>query len=238
MKSASRVGAISMIVAAIAGIAWFALELAPVRLGFEDTDSPAVSLEFLREHQEIYVQAGIILIVLAIALTVATFAVSDVLAPRANSLALRSTSAFGLFSAAFFFMHGVVRSASGPLLYIDSLNHDWGEAAYLVVQMLGIHGFAQAAVFALCTWAVGIILIGFRTRAIPLALCALGVIPAFRLVALVFGPLGILPGGLWFLSILSIPGAMLWCLLLGVVLLRRSFKATVDAREGPAPVSG
>lgn len=95
----------------LAGIVWFALYLTPVRLGFDDTDSPAVSLAFLRGHSEIYTQMGIVLILMAIALTVATFAVSDTLSSRSGSLALRATSAFGLFSAAFFFMFGVVLSA-------------------------------------------------------------------------------------------------------------------------------
>ena len=228
MWSTARFGALSLIVFAIAGIAWFALELAPPLLGFEDTDDPSVSLQFLREHSDIYVLAGIVLILMAITLTVATFAVSDVAAPRSNSLALRSTSAFGLFSAAFFFAHGAVREGAGPLLYIDSLNHDWGQAAYLAVQMVGIHGFAQAAIFGLCTWAVGISLICLRSKAIPLALCALGALPAFRLMSALLGPLGVLPDGLWFLSMASIPGVMLWCLILGIVLLRKASTASRD----------
>lgn len=88
----ARFGALAIIVFALAGIAWFALELAPVRLGFEDTDDPAVSLRFLREHQDIYIQAGIVLILMAISLTVATFAVWDVLAPRADALAIRAAT--------------------------------------------------------------------------------------------------------------------------------------------------
>ena len=226
--STARFGALSIILFALAGIAWIALELAPPILGFADTDDPSVSLQFLREHSDIYVQAGILLILMAITLTIATFAVSDVAAPRSNSLALRSTSAFGLFSAAFFLGHGALREGAGPLLYIDSLNHDWGQTAYLAVQMVGIHGFAQAAVLALCTWAVDISLIGLRTKAIPLALCALGAFPAFHLVAALLGPLGLLPGGLWILSIASIPGVMVWCLILGIVLLQKAWTVSRD----------
>ena len=229
MKRAARAGALSIVVFALAGIAWLALELAPPILGFEDTDNPAVSLQFLREHSDIYAQAGIVLVLMAITLTVGTFAVSDVVAPRSNSLALRTTSAFGLFAGAFFLAHGVVRFSAGPLFYIDSLDHDWGEAAYLAVQMVGIHGFAQAAVLALCMWAVGISLIGFRAKAVPLVLCALGVIPAFRILG-ILGPLGVLPEGLWLFFMASIPGVMLWCLLLGIVLLR-GHAGTADSRE-------
>ena len=35
------------IIAGVAGLGWFWAELAPQRLGFEDTDDPAVSLQFL-----------------------------------------------------------------------------------------------------------------------------------------------------------------------------------------------
>ena len=151
------------------------------------------------------------------------FAVSDVLAPRADSLALRSASVLGQFSAVSFLMFGVVRLSTGPLLYIDSLDRDWGEAAYLVVQVVGVHGFAQAGVFALCLWAIGISLIGLRTRALPVAICLLGAIPVIRILGLL-GPLGVLPDdmpdGLWIVFTVSIPGVMLWCLILGLVLLR------------------
>lgn len=129
----------------------------------------------------------------------------------------------GIFSAAFLFIHGVVRLSVEPLLYIDSLDRDWGEAAYLVVQVVGVHGFAQAGVFALCLWAIGISLIGLRTRALPVAVCLLGAIPVIRVLGLL-GPLGVLPDDmpdvLWIVFMVSIPGVMLWCLVLGLVLLR------------------
>jgi hypothetical protein len=145
--STARLGALSVIVFAVVGIAWFALEIAPPALGFEDTDSPAVMLPFLRQHSELSVYAGIAVIIMAITLTVATFTVSDVVAPRANSLAIRSTSALGIFSAAFLFMG-------------------------------------------------------------------------------LLGPLGVLPDDmpdvLWIVFMVSIPGVMLWCLVLGLVLLRGS----------------
>jgi hypothetical protein len=237
VRSASKAGAFSMIAFALLGIAWFASELAPQVLGFENTDDPAVSLRFLRDHQEIYAQAGIVLILMGITMTVGMFTLWDLLSPRADSLALRSTSAIGLFSAAFFLMHGVLRLSVGPLLYIDGLDRDWGEAGYLVLQMVGVHGFAQGAVFTLCTWAIGISLIGVRTRAIPLAVCVLGVIPAVRLLGLL-GPLDALPdelGFLWIFFMASIPGVMVWCLLLGVALLRGG-AANAHARTEPSPV--
>jgi hypothetical protein len=226
------IGAISTIVAGLAGLAFMALEFVPQGLGFEDTDDPSVSLQFLLGHPEAYLQEGLTLLLFAITLLVATMAVSDVLVRRGDSLALRFTSTVGIFAAALLFMFGVLRSSVQPMLYIDSLSHDWGEAAYLVVQMAGVHGFAQGGLMALSIWAVGVSLIGRRTRSLPLALSLLALFPAFRLVALVLGPLGILPDGLWIVAMLAIPGTMVWCLLLGIVLLRKAMAG------GPADESG
>ena len=157
---------------------------------------------------------------MAIALIISAHAVSDALAHRANPLALRVVTTIGLFSAAFLFMHGVLRLSVLPILYVDSLRDEWGQAAYLVSQFVGIHGFAQGGIVTLCLWAVGISLIGFRTRALPIALCALGIIPGFRLLS-ILGPFGVSADGLWIFFMASIAGVMLWTLVLGLVLLLR-----------------
>jgi hypothetical protein len=208
--------------AGVAGMAWFVLELAPANMGFDDTDDPSVSLRFLHLHADLYNQAGVALILMGIALAMAVFAVSDVMAPRADRLALRFASTLGLFAAVLLFMHGVLRGAAEPLLYIDGLDHDWGEAGYLVLQIVGIHGFAQGGILALCIWAVGVGLIGLRTGTLPRVLCLLAIIPAIRIIGLALGPTGLLPEGAWFVGIAAIPGTILWCLLLGIVMLRRS----------------
>ncbi len=83
---------------ALAGIAWFALESTPPRLGFEDTDNPAVMVRFIRAYPEVFVQAGMALILMAISLTVAVLAVAEVIGPRSGAVGLRSTSALGLFA--------------------------------------------------------------------------------------------------------------------------------------------
>jgi hypothetical protein len=144
VKHTWRVGAIATIAFAVLGIVWFWLEMAPVRLGFEDTDDPAVGLRFLRDHSETYVQGDI---------------------------------------------------------------------------------------FMLSTWAICLSLIGWWTRTIPIALCVLAVLPAFRIASGILGPLGFVPDGLWFLSILSIPGTLAWCLALGIVFLRR---AVAEPAASPA----
>ena len=226
-RSALRAGGMAVIIAGLAGIAWFILELMQPVLGFDDTDNPGVSLDYLRQHPQFYTLAGIALFIMAIAYIVASFAVSDALAPRTSSITRRSLSALGLFSAAFFFMHGVLRESVGPLLYIDSVNSGWAESAYLAVQMVGIHGFAQAGLLALCAWGVGISAAGARSHALPMWLCILGLVAGLRLVLLIAGPVMTaaeidLPVFLWILSIALIPSGMLWWLCLGVALLVKS----------------
>lgn len=219
---APRAGGLAFIVAGLAWVAWFYLESAPPRLGFDDTDNPAVSLQFLREHATIYAQAGLTVIVMAIALVVGVLAVTGRLASRADPVALHATTAFGLFSAAFFLGHGVIRMSAGPMLHIDSLNHDWGEAAYVAVQMVGTHLMAAGGLLALSIWAAAIAVLGWRTGALPRWLSILAVVPAMRLVS-VLGPLGLGDGPdvIWLAFMASILGTGAWLVLFGVALLRR-----------------
>jgi hypothetical protein len=52
LRSTTRIAAISTIVFALAAIVWFVLEGTPPRLGFEDTDDPAIMVGFIRQHSE------------------------------------------------------------------------------------------------------------------------------------------------------------------------------------------
>jgi len=228
MRNATRVAGLSSIAFALLGILWFVLEGTPPRLGFEDTDDPAVMVQFVREHPDVFVQAGTTLVLMAISLTIAVLAVWQVVEPRSGALALRTTSAFGIFGAAFFLFGGAVRiGSSGPLLHMAGLRKEWGEGAYLAAQVVS-QAVLIGGIFALCLWVVGLSLIGLRTKVIPLALCVLGILPAFRIIVGTLGPLGLLPDAdvLWLIGLASILGTILWCLLLGVVLLRRSFGPT------------
>lgn len=232
---ATRFGAISVVLASLAGFAWIALEFVQPSLGFDDTDNPAVTLQFLADHRDVWANAGFVLLAMAVALVAATFSVADVLAPRSNSLTVRFISVFGLLAAASFFMFGVLRSASGPVLYIDGLRHEWGQSAFLVIQMVGVHGFAQAAVLAFCLWAVSISVVGLRSRALPRAVCLLGLLPAIRVVLLMHGAAGrldTLPDALWVVAMIAIPGTFLWSLILGLVLLRRSLRPSAVQQAG------
>lgn len=228
MRSSAAAGGIAAIVFGLAGLVWTALQLAQVTLGFEDTDNPAVTLAYLRGHLDNYLQQGLAMFVMALALTILVFAVWDLFAGRSSSFGLRTISTFGLVAAACFFLFGVLRYGVRPLLHIDGLNPSWGEAAYLVQQIAGVHGFAPAAIVTMCGWAVGVGVLGYRSRALPRWLALLAVIPLFRLVS-ILGPLlppDALPGELWIVSLISIPGSMVWFILLGAVLLRRGLRST------------
>lgn len=234
MSGGSRAGGLALIVFAIAGVAWFALELVQPNAGYPDTDSPAESLAFLRLRPEVYAQAGIALLVMAATLATGVLATRSSLAQRADGLGLRLATAAGLLAAVCAFLHGVLRMSVQPLLHIDGLQRSWGEAAYLAIQMLGIHVFAQGALLALSAWAVMIALLGARTRSLPLALCALGVVPGLRLVGLAgpFVPLDDDAAGIvWMAWMASIPATLVWTGLLGVALLRRRHPRRAD--DGP-----
>jgi hypothetical protein len=226
-RAVSRAGGMAVIIAGLAGIAMFTLELMGPVLGFDDTDNPAVSLDYLRQYPQFYALAAVAEFIMALAYIVASFAISDVLAPRTSSITRRSLSALGLFAAAFLFMHGVLRESVGPLLYIDGMNSGWGESAYLTLQMVGIHGFLGASLITLGVWSVGICVAGAHSRSLPIWLCVLGLVAGLRLVMLMAGPFLTaaaidFPGFLWLASMALIPLGMLWWLGLGVVLLVKS----------------
>ena len=235
----ARIAGLGIILFGLASLAWFVLELVPPSLGFEDTDSPAVMIAFVRAHPAIHVFAGIALVFMAIALTVGTLGIRELLAPDADALAMRSLTALGLFAAAFFLVSGGLKvGASGPLLHFAELQPAWGEAAFVAYQVAD-QALLISGVVGLCVWAVGLSFIGLRTRVLPVALCVLGIIPAFRLAAGTLGPLGALPDidTLWVVGIIAIPGTMVWCLLLGIVLFRRGFGSTSDPAVAPATVA-
>ncbi len=228
MRNASFAAGLSTLAFGLAGLVSFALQLVPPGLGFEDTDNPSVSIAFVQAHSDIPVITGVSLILMAIALTVSVLSVAAVTAPRADSLAMRCLAAFGLFAAALFLVTGGLRiGASGPLLHIASLRGEWGEAAYLAAQVAG-QAVGISGIVGLCLWAVGLSVIGCRKRVLPTWLFVLGIVPAFRLLVSTLGPLGLLPDSelLWILGMVSVPGTMVWCLLLGIVLLRRGFGST------------
>ncbi len=237
MRRTTIVAGLAGVGVGLLGIAWFALYLAQPMLGFADTDNPALGVRFVRANPEIFTATGTLLILSSIILTIAVTSLAATGRQEPGSWALRSASAFGLFAAFSFLVFGAMRiGAVGPLLHIASLDAAWGETAYLVVQMAGVQGALPAGLLALSLWAVGLSLVGLRTRLIPIAICVLGIVPAIHVIGRLVGELGALPDEAWLLMILSIPGTLVWCLLLGVGLLIRALRmADVGASERGAP---
>jgi len=180
----------------------------------------------------------VVLVLVAVGLAVAVLAVGEVLGPAADGLTLRGTRTFGLFAAAFLLFGGGIRVGySGPLLHMAGLSQASGAAAYVAAQVVS-QGVLIFGLFALCLWAVGLSAIGLRSKVLPLPLplCVLGLLPAYRIVSGMLGPVGLLPelNVLWLISVASIFGTFLWCLLLGFVLLRRGFGAAASAVDRAA----
>jgi hypothetical protein len=219
--------------AGLLGLAWFALYLAQPMLGFADTDDPALGVRFVRAYPEVFTATGTLLILTSIVLTVAVKSLGATRPQERGSWGVQAASAFGLFAAFSFLLFGALRIAAvGPLLHMASLNAAWGETAYLVIQMAGVQGVLGVGMLALAVWAVGLSLVGLRTRIIPLAICVLGIIPAIHVAGRLVGHLNVLPDGAWFLLIASIPGTLVWCLLLGIGLSLRGLRmADVAATE-------
>jgi len=205
----------------VAGLAWFGLELSPQVYGFEDTDSPRVMLAFLTEHAQLFAFAGLCLFVMAFTLTWTVQATRDPAEMDEPHTAAATVRSFGLIAAGSFLVAGVLRFSNEPLLYISGLDRDWGEAGYVALQLVTVHGFLQAATIALCIWAVGTAVLAYRSGLIGPVLGALAVIPAFRLLTLIGGPLGILPEVLWLPSIAAILGTIAYAGLLAAIVLRR-----------------
>jgi hypothetical protein len=225
MSRFQRHAAIASFVAGILGLAWFVLELMPPSLGFDDTDNPATSLRYLDAHSSIYAWAGLLLMVAAASLLVAALSMERI-TRRDDGLLPHITAAVGLIAATLFFLHGVGRSSVEPLLYVAGLDQAWGESAYLALQMIGLHGFAQGGIVMFSVWIVLVAVVGYRSRAVPGWFALLAFIPGLRLLGLV-APIGLFEGVSeigWLLSIVAIPLGFVWVAALGVVLGLRSLR--------------
>ena len=222
MTRTRLIGGICLIAFSLAFIGVFALESSRVQLGYDDGDNPEQSVAFLLEHAIIYEVSGTLQIMMSVALVISVLVVANSFAQETSDLPVNISSVFGIFAAAGYFLNGALRlAAARPLLYIDGLNHEWGVTAYLVVQMVGIQGFAQAAIVNLGFWAIGLSLVLVRRRFLPKAIPLLAAFPAFQLFAAILLPFfGEPPSALFILYVLSIFGTVLWCLILGIFLTR------------------
>ena len=237
MTRTQRVGGWALLAYGGLSVGAAALAVSAVSLGLEDGDNPAVGLRFFRDHGDVYVLSGITLFFMAVSLAVAVLSLDDLLAERAHRLARRSVTTSGLFASAFLAVAGIFQiSAPGPVLRIAEFGATDGRAAYLVVQQAGTQVALAGGLLTAGIWVVGTCVLGGRQRLIPPALAWLGLIPGFRVVAGLFGPLlddaSDASSAVWVVYMLAVVGTSVWFLLAGGWLVVRSR----DARSEPASV--
>lgn len=198
------------------------LEARRTSLGFEDADNPRVMLDFFREHANLYTTSGILLILVGVALAVAVLVLLRVTSAADPGLLNPFGAVFGLFSSAFFFAQGALRVQS-PETILHIANHDEasGRAAYAAVQMAGTQGLGSAGGFALAIWAIAVAAATWRARTLPRLVAVLAVLPAAFLLIALFASLVDAAEGLYLLYVASVVlGLPLWCMGVGVALLR------------------
>jgi hypothetical protein len=124
----------------------------------------------------------------------------------------------GSVAAGLWAFAGALRiSSPGPIDHIRGYEEDWGESAYLVVQMAGTQGGLLSGVVLAAFWIVTGSASAWRSRVLPRGLAGLGLVavvyPLLTVAALVGGEL---PGALWFVGIASVfLGVPAWCLATG-----------------------
>ncbi len=186
----------------------FILEFATRPAG-TDGDNAADSLLYLQEHGTAYVLSGCCLVLAALGLIRAATA-----APwRTPFLTAVGSVAAGLWAFA-----GALRiSSPGPIDHIRGYDEDWGEAAYLVVQMAGTQGGLLGGVVLTEFWIVTGCLVAWRARSLPRPLCAMGMVALVYPVAFALGFVVSFGDGLWILGIVSLfLGLPAWFLASGV----------------------
>lgn len=217
-----RPGGVAAIIAGVGLLGVVGLEARRTSQGFQDADNPRVMLRYFEEHADLYTISGLLQILTGAMLVVTALALwrlTSVARPRLiNSVG----AAFGLLSAAFFFAQGVLRVQSpGTILHIAGLDEQAGLASYAAVQMAGTQGFGSSGGFALAIWAICVGIASWREPTLPRLLAGFAVLPtAFLLIGLL-GSLYEAAQSLYLLYFASAAlGLPVWCIGLGVVLLR------------------
>lgn len=187
-----------------------------------DADDPAASLQYLADSGDAYVATGILLLVLAAALVVAAVAVRTVLRSERPSLWIDAGAIAGYLGAGALGIAGVMRvSAPGPLAYISGMNVDWGEAAYLVVQMAGTQSLFAGGVLGMSVWLIGIAIAAWRRRSVTRAALVLAVFGLDFIFALA-GPFVDVPDGVFVVHLFSLMvGLPVACAIIGGAFLVR-----------------
>ena len=115
-------------------------------------------------------------------------------------------TALGSIAGGLWVFAGALRlSSPGPIGHIEDYDEDWGEAAYLVVQMAGTQGALLGGFVFAAVWVVTGCVIAWRSQALPRGLCALGLIAlVYPVVGAVSAVVGDVPDLLWVLGIASL----------------------------------
>ena len=241
-RSAER---LAPIIAGLAGLAWFWLELAPQRTGFEDTDDPAIGLAFINAHATAWPMAGVVLGITAVALVVTVLAMRTRLgASRVGSsgsadpgIAIDTITVVGIMAAAALFGMAAVRMSGGPVRYVQGLDQAWGEAAYLVTQFVGLQALVTGGLVLLELWLVGVAWLAARRGVISRVVALLAALPAMRLIGVV-GPFGLEFEGGWLLVIAAIPATFAWLVLLGATIRAPAGMTAADTLAASAAARG
>ncbi|GAA3740164.1 hypothetical protein GCM10022239_14760 [Leifsonia bigeumensis] len=236
----TRAPGIALVCAAVALVAVAALELA-VGSARGDGDNPAESLDYLASYGQLYALSGLALVAGGMAVIVAALGVRRFARTAGVSLALESITVVAVLAAGFFAVAGVMRmQAVGTVPHIQGLDQQWGESAYLVVQIAGTQGLLSAGLIGLAAWLVGFVLFAWRRRVRWPGV--VGVIPALLLLLLLTDlaipfVVEIVGDGLFLAYIASIViGLPLCCFILGVALLLPATQSRLSTVPGPRPV--
>lgn len=235
----TRAPGIALVCTAVALMAVAALELA-VGSARGDGDNPADSLDYLASYGQLYALSGLALVAGGAAMIVAALGVRRFARTAGVSLALESITAVAVLAAGFFAVAGVMRmQAVGTVPHIQGLDQQWGESAYLVVQIAGTQGLLSAGLIGLAAWLVGFVLFAWRRRVRWPSL--VGVIPALILLLLLTdlampSLIELVGEGLFLAYIAGIViGLPLSCLVFGVVLLVPASQSRLSTVPGPRP---
>ena len=127
-------------------------------------------------------------------------------------------------------------SSPGPIDHIRGYDQDWGEAAYLVVQMAGTQGGLLSGVMLALFWIITGCLLAWRSRTLPRPLCVLGMVALIYPLVFVVGQVFESTNeGLWILGIGSLVlGLPAWFLSSGVWAIMTGSRSKVAARQAAA----
>lgn len=186
-----------------------------------DGDNPADSLRYLAEASRSYLWSGALMALGGGALVVGAVGRLRARGGHPSSMLAHVSLVFSIISGGLLIGAGVIRmQATGTVPHIASLNPEWGEAAYLAVQMAGTQGLMSAGIFTFLAVAIALSIAEWRTRMrAPLIAAALPAIALSVLLSdlLVPGFESFVIDGVFLVYVgATLLGIPLWCAVYGV----------------------